>query len=96
MTRALPLAALLNADDDLRRDPPSAAPCQQPGTDPTRFDTTDIDQARDVLREFCFRCTDDTRAWCHARVQPERSHYDGVACGALWVNGRRRPTRRTA
>jgi hypothetical protein len=95
MTRAVSLSELLRRDD-IKADPPGVAPCQAPGTDPAAFDTTDVEQARDVLRRYCWRCPDPVRGWCFGRVQPERSHYDGVAAGALWVNGKRRPTRRTA
>ena len=52
---------------------------------PRLFDATDPIRATFGLR-FCRGCP--VKALCLSVVRPERSHYDGIAGGIVWSNGR--------
>ena len=59
------------------------APCAK--SDPWLFDQTTIDLAQPGF-SYCARCP----FWqeCDDLVQPQKSHYDGIAAGKLWRNGK--------
>lgn len=59
------------------------APCN--GADPWLFDQYQLDLAQPGL-QYCRRCI----FWqnCESLVEPRTSHYDGIAAGKVWRNGR--------
>jgi len=59
------------------------APCAK--SDPWLFDQTTVDLAQPGL-SYCARC----KFWqeCDDLVLPRKSHYDGIAAGKMWRNGR--------
>lgn len=61
----------------------SAASCL--GANPRLFDQTDPIRATLAL-SYCRACP--ITALCLEVVRPDKSHYDGVAGGSVWSNGR--------
>jgi len=59
------------------------APCRE--ADPWLFDQYQLDLAQPGLN-YCRRCP----FWqnCNDLVKPRESHYDGIAAGKVWRNGR--------
>jgi hypothetical protein len=59
------------------------APCAK--SDPWLFDQTTVDLAQPGF-SYCARCV----FWqeCDDLVLPKKSHYDGIAAGKLWRNGK--------
>jgi len=59
------------------------APCNK--ADPWLFDQFQLDLAQPGL-QYCRRCP----FWqnCDDLVEPRASHYDGIAAGKVWRNGR--------
>ena len=59
------------------------APCAS--SDPWLFDQTTVDLAQPGF-SYCARCP----FWqeCDDLVLPKKSHYDGIAAGKLWRNGK--------
>ena len=54
-------------------------------SDPWLFDQTTVDLAQPAL-SICSNC----KYWneCDELVLPKKSHYDGVAAGKMWRNGK--------
>lgn len=59
------------------------APCAK--ADPWLFDQHQIDLALQGLT-YCQRCPFWTE--CDELVKPKQSHYDGIASGKVWRNGK--------
>ena len=59
------------------------APCRE--ADPWLFDQYQLDLAQPGLN-YCRRCP----FWqdCNDLVKPRESHYDGIAAGKVWRNGK--------
>lgn len=61
-------------------DPPAKPKCE--GTDPEYFDNPALFY---TALKVCRGCP--VRMWCLQRVDPAKSHYDGVAGGHAWKDG---------
>lgn len=55
------------------------------GADPTLFDATSGEKMFDAL-SYCERCP--VIVECDTLVRPRRSHFDGVAAGKVWREGK--------